>query len=228
MGRYVVAALLISLCLPAMAQSLKVVPIDQGASDPSFNAFRAKLLAAVADRDIDAVVSAASEDIHLSFGGHNGRDDFRAFLVRDPATYFDEYRYRAAADRVQYWTELERVLRLGGRFEGDGADRSFMAPYSWGANIADDLDPYTTAFITGDGVALRARPIRYAEVLIRLRHDVVSIVEGGDGTPYRKVRLADGTEGYVYQEYVQSLVGYRARFEQVDGRWQMTIFIAGD
>jgi hypothetical protein len=42
------------------------------------------------------------------------------------------------------------------------------------------------------------------------------------------VHLADGSTGYIDERYVRSPISYRAYFERMDGRWVLTMFIAGD
>jgi hypothetical protein len=42
------------------------------------------------------------------------------------------------------------------------------------------------------------------------------------------VRLPDGRAGFVDSRFVRSPIDYRAAFARIDGRWQMTLFLAGD
>lgn len=43
-----------------------------------------------------------------------------------------------------------------------------------------------------------------------------------------KVTTDKGVIGYVSGKYVRSPIDYRAFFQQVDGKWQLTAFVAGD
>ena len=45
---------------------------------------------------------------------------------------------------------------------------------------------------------------------------------------WRAVRLPDGRAGFVDRRYLRSPIDYRAAFARIDGRWQMTLFLAGD
>jgi hypothetical protein len=58
------------------------------------------------------------------------------------------------------------------------------------------------------------------------------IVEAGAAQPedesWRAVRLPDGRAGFVDRRYLRSPIDYRAIFARIDGRWQMTLFLAGD
>ena len=58
------------------------------------------------------------------------------------------------------------------------------------------------------------------------------IVAAGAAQPedesWRAVRLPDGRAGFVDRRYLRSPIDYRAAFARIDGRWQMTLFLAGD
>lgn len=207
----------------ALAQ--KAYPVDEGDSDPSFAAFRAKLIAAVVARDVDGVVSAAAKNVKLSFGGHAGRKDFQDLLAVSEADFSDEYKHKAAEQREGYWDSLEDVLRMGGRFTKPG---TFEAPYTWTIDTGPDLDPFRTYFVIGKDVALRDRANKHGNVVAMLDHDIVTLLEGGDGTRFRKVETADNVSGFVHDESLRSAVDYRAIFKKRAGRWQIDVFIAGD
>ena len=54
--------------------------------------------------------------------------------------------------------------------------------------------------------------------------------EGREPLPegWTVVRLADGSLAYVQSDSVRSPIDHRAIFSRRNGRWRMTIFIAGD
>ncbi len=216
----------LAFSVPASAdKQRKALPVDQAAQDPTFKHFRTRLLEAVARRDVDFVVSQASTDIHLSFGGHSGRKDFRKFLTLSEDAFSEEYKHLAAKEREAYWNNLEKVLKLGGRFT---SKTEFSAPYTWTVPLKPDEDVFATRFVIGRSVALRERPNLESLVLARLAHDIVTVVEGGDGTPFSKVRMVSGKTGFVHEDYLRSAVDYRAHFTIRDGKWEMTRFLAGD
>ena len=225
--RAIILSMMLLLMAPvAGAQVLRAVPVDEGPRDPSFQAYRTAFLDAVVRRDIDAILSLTSEDVHLSFGGYAGHADFREKLTVSPERISEEYQHEIPRMRAEYWAALEDVLRMGGRFEDDGS--AFSAPYTDTVRPPDDMDPYATYFVIGQRVALRDRPIRWGKLIDRLDHDIVTVLEGGEGTAFRKVRLADGREGFVHGDYLRSQVGYRASFRKDGGVWKLERFIAGD
>ncbi|MGR3312858.1 hypothetical protein [Roseovarius indicus] len=217
--------LLLALPVTLSAQELTLPPVDEAEEDESFVAYRERLIAAVVARDIEAIVAMSAEDIRLSFGGASGHAALREYLTVDPKTFPEGQRHEAPALRQRNWADLETVLRMGGVFDGDG---QFVAPYTWSFQPPDDMDPFEVMFVTGTGVAMRDRPIRYGNVTAWLDHDVVRHLDWVSGTPYVKVARADETEGYVHRDYLRALVDYRAYFEKREGEWKMITFIAGD
>lgn len=201
---------------PALADAVKILPVDEAAQDPEFLAFRDQLLAAVRRRDVDAVVAIAAEDIKLSFGGGYGRDQFRQRLASDDN-----------GEGGSYWGELEWALQLGGVFNGDHG-RQFCTPYvsCTGPHQCGNCDPFETLVAVSGHAPVYTTPDSDAAILTHLSYDVVTLVDYG--SPRQRVRLEDGRIGYVAFPDFRSPIGYRAYFEKREGRWQMRIFIAGD
>lgn len=220
-----VFAALVSVASMPAAQERKAAFVDEGGKDASFAEFRENLLDAIIRRDVDTVVAAAAASIHLDFGGGEGREEFRNRLTVTAEDFTEDYAHLADEYREQYWDALEEVLRLGGVFE-DAA--TFVAPYTWTVALKDDEDPFTTAFVIGSDVPMRSRPSRYGDVVSVLDEDIVMLLKGGKGTDFLEVQVADGRRGYVHRDNLRSAIDYRAFFETSGGRWQMTIFIAGD
>lgn len=225
MIRVFVTLLLLCLPLPLAAQNPTAPPVDEAEQDESFAAYRARLLNAVVARDIDAILSMAAEEIRLSFGGASGHAALREFLTVSPESFPENRRFEAPAMRERNWADLETVLRMGGVF---GSDGRFAAPYTWAFQPPGDIDPFEVMFVTGTGVAMRARPIRFAGVLAWLDHEVVRLLNWVSGTSYVEIERGDGTRGFVHRDYLRALVDYRAIFEKRDGTWKMVSFIAGD
>jgi len=209
----ILAALLL-LSVPVPAEELKLTPVDEAAEDPAFLAFLDDLLAAIRRRDLEAVAAVASDDIKLSFGGSYGRATFREWLVEDDTGL-----------GTSYWVELERAIGLGGVFEGPG---SFCTPYVFCLDIpdCDTCDPYETLIATSDRAPVYGSPDRSSEVVASLSYSVVRTLDHGH--PWQRIALPGGGTGYVTAPDFRSPIDYRARFENRDGRWLMTLFIAGD
>ncbi len=198
--------------------------VDEAAQDPEFFAWRAALLAAIADRDALAVSRMSAPDIKLTFGDQAGR---AALVQRLTAPSLPIGPEQGEA----YWQELEAAVTGGGRFDDAG---TFAAPYFWRADIPAEWNVFETFFIVGAPRPVYGRPTTDAPVLMTLQevgfeapsHPDVPRVRGVD--QFRAVSLKNGGTGFIAVTDLRQLVGYRATFEKRDGVWQMIYFIAGD
>ena len=207
-----------ALASPALAQGLKLQPVDEAAKNPAFAKYRAALIGAVRRRDADYVAARAAPDIKLSFGGDYGRDTFRASL-----TGTEEWQGEP------YWMELQRALELGGVFLDDGD--SFCTPYISCVEVpgCPDCDPFETIFVVGNDAVAYAAADLDSKVIAQLSYDVLQMdVEKGFEGDFIPVRLPDGRSAFVTGPDFRFSIDYRARFEKTKEGWRMTVFIAGD
>lgn len=212
---------LLVLAVPsAHAEPLTYPPFDDAGQQPTFKAYRDKLLAAIAKRDAAAVVAMASPDVELSFGGDNGRETLRQWLT--------------APDSEAYWVSLERVLKEGGTFQ----DKLFIAPWTFHYVAPETMDIYSVAIVAGKNVRLRAEPSTSGSVVRALSYEVVEMppydqsredrVTNSTGREWLRVRTTKGEEGWMASEFLRFLIDYRAGFQHTPQGWQMIFFVAGD
>jgi hypothetical protein len=183
-------------------------PFDEGAADPSFAAFRSELMQIVEARDLARLEPLLDPGIRISFGADGGAADALA-----------EFR-----DNPERWEELGEILRLGGKFETPDL---FVAPYTFFAEL--NGDPFTTAVIIGTDVNVRAGPSTSATALDGLSHEAVALAPDALAAPgWVKIRLANGTLGFVAEDFIRLVLGYRAGFGRAGDSWRMQFFLAGD
>lgn len=201
-----------SLALGQPPRETDLRPVDEAVTVPDFFAFRSRLQSAVARRDAVALVAVLHPGIKLSFGGDSGVEDFHKL-------------WRPGSTDTRLWETLASVLSLGGAFAVDG---SFTAPYVF-AHWPRTLDAFDHLAVIGTGVRLRKTPSLSGEILASLDFSIVALAEAWDPeAEWVKVGLKDGRTGYIQGRYLRSPLDYRIRFERVDGRWQATLFLAGD
>jgi hypothetical protein len=215
---------ILSLWLAAMttcvgaAQSRKLNPVDEAPKDPSFKAFRDRLLAAVKQRDETVLYESLDPQITNGFGGKGGITEFKT-------------QWKMGGERTRLWDELVTILSMGGSFSNVGGQKSFCAPYVY-SNFPDDLDAYGYAAITGTGVRVRAAANLNAPVITALSHDIVQLdaepSTSGDTSEWVKIIAPNGKKGYVFGKYIRRPIDYRACFEKKQGKWKMTVLVAGD
>lgn len=190
----------------------QLLPVDQATTQPDFFSFRAQLIAALVRRDAPALLDVVHPNIKNSFGGNDGIDEFKQMWALDQPD-------------SRLWEELATVLALGGTFSGGD---SFTAPYTF-SRWPDGVDAFSHVAIIGNSVRARSAASRTAQTVASLSYAIVEQVESK--TPdddWVRVRLPGGAMGYVDQRYVRSPIDYRAIFTKDGGRWQMTVFVAGD
>lgn len=197
---------------PDARPPVTLLPVDDAATQLDFFTFRARLQAAIAARDVDAVVAAADPHVKLGFGGDDGAARLRQNLTGEASTGL--------------WTGLGRVLALGGSFTG----AMFQAPYyfsKWPASA----DSYECGVIIGRGVNIRRSPAADADVVASANYDLVRhMVPGVTDLPegWTAVELRNGRRGFVRSDYFGAPIGLRAIFNRVNGQWRMMALVAGD
>jgi hypothetical protein len=207
------------LCLLSLIASLacaepQLRPVDEAANQPEFFTFRARLQAAIARRDVQAVLAVVHKDIRNSFGGGGGIEEFKN-------------KWRLTVPDSPLWTELGTVLALGGTF--DGKDR-FTAPYIF-SRWPGNADSFEHVAIVGADVRVRSEPRAEGAVLASLNFAVVRLADVSKhprASGWTAISVGDGLTGYVASQFARSSIEYRAIFERKNDRWLLAAFIAGD
>jgi hypothetical protein len=228
-NRFLYSIVFVLIAVPlAFGQERYVRPVDEAKEEPSFLAFRTKLIAAAERHDVKYILSVLDPKIELSFGGHSGIADFKTF-------------WKINSRNSKFWDEFLAVMKNGGSFTGDGRNRlsSFAAPYVYTV-WPEDLDAFEHHVIFGTDVNLREAPSTDAKVIDKLSYNVVKFDDqlstrkktgaGEEDWEYEwyRVETLGGKKGFVNAAFVRSAIGYRAGFEKKRGVWKMTFFIAGD
>jgi hypothetical protein len=221
--------LIVAFVLSAAGQEHFAKPVDEASKDASFLAFRTKLIAAAEKKDVKHIISILDPKITSSFGGHEGIADFKEF-------------WKINDKDSRFWEEFLRVIKNGGRFDGEGRNknRSFTAPYLFNSTLPSSCDSFDCLAIFGNNVNLREQPNTNARVITQLSYNIVKIEEEaaikrktGPGEwdwvyDWHKVETLGGQKGWVKAEFVRRQEDYRAGFEKKRGVWKMIFFVAGD
>ncbi len=201
---------------PAAAQARKLNPVDEASKDPSFKAFRDRLLKGMKDENEMVLYESIDPKITNSFGGEGGITEFNVM-------------WKMSDDHPPVYQELVTILSMGGSFMGTGAGKTFCAPYVYSL-FPDDLDASSHAVITGTGVRVREQPDLNAPIITNLSYEIVKLDAGGseNKSEWVKIIAPNGKKGYVFGKYIRSPTDYRACFEKKQGKWLMTSLVAGD
>lgn len=198
----------------AQTRPRQLLPVDEGARDPSFLAFRRDLLRAIERKDSGRVLAAVDPKVRVHFGEGGGIGEFRKM-------------WKPTRKDSRLWGVLKSVVTLGGSFErSSGAHRVFWAPYVY-IKFPEDLDSFEYWAIIEKDVAVRSRPEARAPVMQRLSYALVPAESLTGNTKWVKVKLPEGP-GFVPAASIRSPVDYRAAFEKVRGKWKLTALVAGE
>ena len=207
-----VTLIVVAAVAVASAQAPRLEPVDEGPQKPDFLAFRTELRQTIARRDVPALLRVVHPNIKNSFGGDDGIEAFKR-------------RWRLDRADSKLWRELGAVLALGGTFLRSGSIRSAVRLLE----MARDLGRIRNVALIGSNVRVRAAPSTSGRVLATMSYAILRLKgPGSRGQSWTAVVLPDGRRGYVASHLVRSSIDYRAFFARTDGRWLMTMFVAGD
>ena len=214
------AAVLAGAAGGAAAQGVKLPPVDEGAGDPGWLRFKARLLEALERRDPKYVLGIVDSRIR-NISSRNGIEEFRKLWEPHSAG-------------SPLWVELPKLLFLGGAFIKRGkAGNEFCAPYvhyKW----PDNADADASGAIIAQESLMKTKPSAAAETLQTLSYDLVKVLDwevaDDDKTSLQKwVRIRTGAgDGYVPEEQIRSPLEYRACFVRSGAGWRMTSLEAGE
>lgn len=188
------------------------MPVDEGAKDASFAAFRTGLLDIGRKRDAAAFMKIVNPKIRTSFGPGGGSGDFRkSWKPEDPQS--------------PLWEEMEHILTHGGTFNKVSEQLQFWAPYvysAWGDNGPDAFQFFA---VIDENVPLRESKDASSKSIATLSYDIVKREE--EQQPWTRVTTADNRTGWVESKHLRSPIGYRAGFTKRSGQWKMDALVSG-
>jgi hypothetical protein len=154
---------------PKTYRAHRLRPSDEGQQDPSFHAFRQKLLEAISRKDARLLLSIVDPNIQISFGGEEGIQAFREVWKPEDVN-------------SEIWNTLAQLLRLGGTF-GESKDE-FWAPYVF-SRFPDDYGGFDFSAIIAKDVRVRSEPNEKAPMITDSREGFVSAQFIRSPTDYR-------------------------------------------
>lgn len=197
----------------------KLYPVDQGAIDPSFKAFRAQLHSAIKRCDSKFILNSLTSDVLVNYGGCEGVKCFTQF-------------WKLNQPNSQLWSTFN-IISLGGSFETYKSEKYFCAPYvfsrfphSVNGEKLNGVHEY--AAIIGQNVNVRSRPNLNAPVVTSLSYDIVKLDQNPNSSSGNWFKILAPTSGYVSSQFIRNPFDYRACFRKVNGKWLMNALVAGD
>jgi hypothetical protein len=209
-----------TLGFPADAQELGFAPIDEGAKDAGWLAYKAHLLDALEKKNRQALIAAIDPHVDNGPDSKSGIEEFRR-------------RWALEQDQSPLWEELRKAISLGGAYvKSERGPRRFCTPYV-AAKWPTTHDPFRFGAITARDVLAKAEPANDSKTLAVLAHTLVAVEdwEVADKSPgfaqkWTKIRLREAS-GYVPEEQIRSPIEHMACFSAQTGGWRLISLTAG-
>lgn len=105
---------------------------------------------------------------------------------------------------------------------------TFTCPFSFAlfSELIDRPGGRDRSAIIGNNVRVYAQPSTKSPTIATLSNEAIKLAENNPNLPFVnslvKVLLPSGKTGYVSHRYIYTRFGYRAIFQKLDGKWQMT------
>lgn len=208
----------------------RMTPVDEGAGDPEFAAFRARLIEAVEQRDAAYVLSVTPETLDTG----SLIDEYGADLGRQ-ALELGWMPESIPVEQWDLWPALADILANGGRFVEPG---KFCAPY-FHTELAPQLatDPeYRYGMVTAPSLTVYRQPTVTTHQLGTVRQgDILQLINpggfdvadsnGASGLRFEAIWFAD-QPAYVDTGAVRRLGGLYACFarDRILDKWLMISF----
>ena len=209
---------------PAPPVERKLPRADEGASDPTWIAFRNSLLGALRRGDRATLINAIDRNIVNGLEVPRGVAEFRKLWEID-----------TKSDRLP--RDLSSALNLGSAWyrqdKQNGGARVLCAPYvpiKWPLH---DVNPYDSGAIVVKETLVKGAPSHASETLGTLSFDIIGVrdwevadVESQLPQRWVKVNLR-GRDGYVLAEHLRSAIEHRACFAKTGHTWRMVEYVVG-
>ena len=196
----------------AIAQPIKLFPVDEMAADAGWMRFRASLIEALLKRDRKFIESVIDRNVR-NISSTDGVVEFRKLWELENTA-------------SPLWSELPKVLFLGSAQVKADKVNEVCAPYvhfKWPANAPDAAN----AAVIAKEALLQSRPSFSSAALQTLSYDLITVSnwEVADESKEVKqvwvaVKMPAGT-AYLPEEQVRSPFEYRACFVRRDAGWRL-------
>ena len=197
----------------------KLYPLDEAPQDTNFFVFRTLLNQAVEKREIFQLIEHLSVNVLID----STNSGIEAFTQRWNLSDQNN------AIQSDLWEKLAVVLGQGGSF--NSSKTSFSMPYYnqkalTNANKIGDK----SALIFGSGVRIRLKPDLNSEVVDKLSHEVVQLIEITDISttisdetfPWYQITTRNNKTGFVWGKFLRPIEAAKLEFRRENAGWKIS------
>lgn len=189
----------------------RLLPVDDTYRDATLQEFLDRLRQVVKFREHESLVPFIAPKIVNNKG------------VPDGAQAFANY-WRMDSQDSELWTELSRILSLGGTFLRSNRGVTFCGPYIF-TEFPDNLDIFGHGVVIEENVLLKSEPDFGSRTLRTLSYHLVQVKDwrskaDSSGGAWVKVTVLDkGETGYLPKDKIRSPSDYHMCVSQFDKGW---------
>lgn len=186
------------------------VGADEGQADPSFASFRSSLLKAIESHDRIFVEDCLSPEILTALGGEKGK---QAFLNQ----------WEGLSEESRFWKKMQAMLMHGVQY--DEGTREFHAP---AVTFDDSHSELPQAVVWDTNTVMCKLPNDSSSIPHSIYDEQVTLLDPAEPIPnqklWSKIRLKDGSSGYVKSQHLYGAYDEFAVFKRLGGHWQISWF----
>ena len=207
----------------ASASINKLLPTDDGASDPSWVSFRSALLSSLQRREFNTLLPLIHPKIINGLETPVGLVEFKKQWGSD-----------SQSERLLH--DLSAALQLGSVWYDSSfakGSRLLCAPYVPLRWPLEAIDPYDNGAIIVKEALIKSAPSHTSQTLGSLSYDIVNVpdweVEDNQkGLQQHWVKIRhQGIEGFVPDQHIRSPIEYRACFTKTPAGWRLAQYVLG-
>lgn len=203
---------------------------DDSYNDQSFVAFKAKLLAAVLNRDTSVLFALVHDDVKISDESCTGI----------PIICFKQLFAELPRQVNPAWDELYRAISYGFnettiQISIPGYARKGEVVYQAPSYISFLPDREDQLLVLGEMVNIRYAPSTKATVITRVTYKALNYNDPYtspsatafnmvDGKMWYEVILGDGQRGYIHEDYVSASLNREVSVRKIEGEWKIVSF----
>ena len=202
--------------------NIQIFPENNSYLDSTIVSFNRQLVNIIDKKDINALIKILDKDIITSNGGGiSGIPDF-----------YTNWDLRKDPKKSQLWSALNNVVKLGGCYNTDEKNLTFIFPYLQSGHLFKGctFDWFSTCVCTKPKVFVYEKPIVNSRILDTLNYNVLETgYEASISGTFVAVKTFDGKiSGYTLLDNVYFTADYALIVEKKNGLWKITSFAPFD
>ncbi len=193
----------------------QLLPIDESDKSQSFAAFKGKLIQTCSTKDSVALYSILFSDIVSSFSAQGSglvafKNEWKPFEANS-----------------EFWPTLESLLKRGCTSETEHNKQLFICPYSF-SRFPNNITTGNHILLYGKNVPVFKKPDTLSTVISKVDYAILEVRASKPKGWVKVTGFGLPDTGYTFSKNIYFPGDPRVIFENRNGKWGISTFIAGD